>query len=70
MDRIFFQISSMLCDKDWIKQINTKLPTEGQCYLEPTNTDIYDIILNFFNEIYPGYISGKIREEQIKSVLE
>jgi hypothetical protein len=70
MDRIFFQISSMLCSKDWIKQLNTKLPTEGQCYLAPTNTDIYDIILNFFNEIYPGYISGKIREEQIKSVLE
>lgn len=70
IDRIFFTISNNLCDKLWIKQLNPQLTSESQCYLYPTNTDIYDIILNYFNEIYPAYISGKIREEQIKSVLE
>ena len=66
---IFFRISYSFCDKLWVKQLNTKLPIEGQCYFDPTNTDIYAIIIDYFNELFPVYIGGKIREEQIKSVL-
>ena len=65
---IFFQVSNALCNKDWIKKINSDIPTDGQCYLDiyKEEHNIYCIILNYLKEINPGYM----RELQIKSVID
>lgn len=68
IDRIFFQVSNTLVDKDWIKKISPDIPKGGQCYLniEDEEHNIYNIIFNYLNTVYPGYM----REQQIKSVID
>ena len=69
LDRILFRISHNLCNLDWVKEINPIISTLEQCYIY-IGEEVYKIILSYINDIYPGYISGKIREKQIKSVLD